>query len=251
VKAAASSAHPSFLALDRHALGLERPEIVAHVAGCATCRAHVAAVEPPSEAPAWALRLGPRRAPGFAWWPLGPRLRALRWGALAFASAFVLWRAAGHFTTGAHIGGYVGGHAGAYVGTYVGTKGDPVLWLYVKHGERVELWNGSDPVHPGDLLRLKVQPDRYQHISVFGRARAPHDYVTLYDAPVPSGQPTALPFSWKVDAQPGDETLLIVLGPASVSPAEVADVLARGAEGRYWSRRLSLVKALARGGASP
>jgi hypothetical protein len=243
VKGAASSAHPSSLALDRHALGLEQPEVAAHVAGCEACRAHVAGVEPATELPAWALRLEPRRAPGFAWWPRAPRLRALRWGVLAFASAFVLWRAAGHFTPGPS-------RAGNYVGNYVGTKGDPVLWLYVKRGERVELWNGSDPVHPGDLLRLKVQPDRYQHISVFGRTRSPHDYVRLYDAPVASGQPTALPFSWKVDAQPGDETLLVILGPASVSPAEIADILARG-EGRYWSRRLSLAKPLTRDGAPP
>jgi hypothetical protein len=238
---AASSAHPSFLALDRHALGVPQPEIAAHVAGCEACRAHVAGVAPVPEVAAWALRLEPRRPPRFAWWP---RWRALRWGVLAFASAFVLWRAAGHFTTGANS-------IGADVGSYVGTKGDPVLWLYVKRGERVELWNGSDPVRPGDLLRLKVQPDRYQHISVFGRTPSPRDYVRLYDAPVASGQPTALPFSWKVDAQPGDETLLVILGPASVSPAEVSDVLARGGEGRYWSRRLSLAKALTRDGAPP
>jgi len=244
VNPAAASPHPSFLELDRHAFGAARPEVAAHAAGCEACRAHLRSVEPASEVPAWVLRIEPRRRPRFTWLA-ATRARALRWGVLVFAGAFVLWMAGDHFATRlTAVGDRVHG-------VYIGTKGDPVLWLYVKRGERIDLWNGTDPVRPGDLLRLKVQPDRHQHISVFGRGQPPQVYVRLYDAPIAAGQPTALPFSWKVDAQPGDETLLVVLGPGSVAPDQVAGILANGDPGRYWSRRLSLTKAVRRDGEPP
>ena len=60
-----------------------------------------------------------------------------------------------------------------------------------------------------------------------------------------------MPFSWKVDAQPGDETLLIVLGAEAVSPDQVANILGHPDEGRHWSRRLVLAKAVLRDGAPP
>ncbi len=215
-------AHPSFLELDRHALGVSAAGVAAHVATCEACQAHLRLVEPggaAADVPAWAL--AQRRRP--------PRLRwSVSFAAAAAACALVLWLAVGHRGGGG-----------------IETKGGPELWLYVKRGERVDLWNGTDPVRPGDRLRLKLQPDRYRHISVFGGAGR------LYDAPLVSGQLTSLPFSWEVDAQPGDETLVVILGPESVAPEEVADVLARGDAARYWSRRLVLAKAAQPGDGAP
>ena len=231
MRPSAASSHPSFLELDRHALGVGSADTKAHVGGCETCRARLGAVEPPAEAPAWALRLEARRPPRFAW-PAALRLRTVAVGVAAFACAFALWIATGH-------------------DPYVGTKGGPEVWLYVKRGERVEIWNGTDPVRPGDLLRLKVQPDRYTHISVFGRDKTPNAYARLYDAPVPPNRAAAVPFAWQVDAQPGDETLLVVLGPDAVSADEAASVLAHGDGGRHWARRLVLAKSVPRDGATP
>ena len=176
MKPPSSSSHPSFLELDRHALGVGRPDTPAHVASCETCRARLGQADPAPSVPAWALRLDARPRARFAW-ASSPRLRPLGWGVTAFACALVLWIATGHLRTRAT-------GIGADTDTYVGTKGGPDIWLYVKRGERVELWNGSDPVHPGDLLRLKVQPDRYRHVSVFGGNKAPNAYTRLYDAAV-------------------------------------------------------------------
>ena len=237
---AAGGPHPSFLELERHALGAARAETAAHLASCEICRGRLPPVEANAEAPAWALRLAPRRAAPFAW-PFAPRLRTLGWGAAAFACAVALWFAGGHLRAPATVGGG---------DPYVGTKGGPELWLYVKRQERVEVWNGTDPIHPGDLLRLKVQPDRYRHISVFGRGRSPDAYVRLYDAALGS-EPTVLPFAWKVDAQPGDETLLVVLGPDAVAPDAIPAVLSPRDGGRHWTRRLVLAKAVPRDGARP
>jgi hypothetical protein len=246
VKADAPSQHPSFLALDRHALGVASADTAAHLAGCETCRAHLRDVAPATGVPAWALEIEAPRRPRFAW-PWAPRSRKLGWGVAALACAAALWVASGHLAGTPATGTGAGTGAGAYVGT----KGGPEIWLYVKRGERIELWNGSDPVHPGDLLRLGVQPDRYRHISVFGGNGAPRAYTRLYDAPVAAGQPTAVPLAWKVDAQPGDETLLVVLGPEAVAPDEVGKILAQGDQGGHWSRRLTLPKAAPRDGAPP
>jgi hypothetical protein len=231
------SAHPSFLELDRHALGAARTDVAAHLAGCETCRARLAPPAPPAEVPGWARQLGPRRRSWFSW-PAAPRRRALGFSVAALAIVALVWTA--------------GGNRNARVnepGGYVGTKGGPGLWLYVKRGERVALWNGSDPVVPGDLLRLKVQPDRFGHISVFETTGKPGAYERLYDAEIASGQLTAVPVSWKVDARPGAETLVVVLGAESVSPDQVAGLLAGGEDGRHWSRRLVLAKVAGPGSA--
>lgn len=237
----AAPPHPSFLELDRHALGAGGADTAAHVASCETCRGHLRLLEAPAEVPAWAARLD-ARAPRRFGWPAALRLRTAGLAVAAFACAFVLWTAVGH----------VRPHITAVDGDpYVGTKGGPQLWLYVKRGDRIEIWNGVDPVRPGDLLRLKVQPDRYPHISVFGRDNAPNAYAKLYDAPVPDDRTAPLPFAWKVDGQPGDETLLIVLGPGAVTADEAASFLAHGDGGRHWVRRLVLAKTVSRDGAPP
>jgi hypothetical protein len=227
------SPHPSFLELDRHALGVVRADVAAHVTSCESCQARLAHPGPAPEIPAWARQLAPRRGSWFSW-PALTRTRALAFAVTALACAALVWTAGGNFIT--RLAG-----SGA-TEDYVGTKGGPSLWLYVKRGDRVALWNGSDPVMPGDLLQLKVQPDRFTHINVFAANKTPGAYTTLYDATIASGQPTTLPSSFRVDAESGDEALLVVLGPESISPGEVATVLARD-KGRYWSHRFVLPKA--------
>lgn len=237
------SQHPSFLALDRHALGIAQPEVAAHLASCEACRARLPAPAPASaaEVPTWARQLPPRRR-AWAFWPVSTKPRAFGLVVAAFACAALLW------VTGDKIRTPGGPH------DYVGTKGGPELWLYVKRGESVALWNGTDPVVPGDLLRIKVQPDRFKHVTVFGATRTPGEYNRLYDSAIVAGEPTALPFALKVDAQPGAETLLVVLGSAVVPPDQADKVPAGDGEneGRRWSRRLVLPKTVSpRDGSRP
>jgi hypothetical protein len=227
--------HPSSLALDRHALGVATPEVAAHVASCEACRARLAA--PADTVPAWARQLPPRHRGWLAWAgrvlaPVGPRRGAFGLAA-ALACVALVWAAGRHGTTPAGPG------------DYVGTKGGgPELWLYVKRGDGVALWNGSDAVAPGDQLRLKIQPGRFKHVTIFGATGAAGAYNRLYDGAIAPGEPTALPFSLRVDAQPGDESLLIVLAAAPAPPDQVEKLLAGDADrdGSRWSRRLVLAK---------
>lgn len=231
---ASGSQHPSYLALDRHALGVAQPEVAAHVATCAICQARLPAPPPAPALPAWARALPPRRRAWLAWPSrTGPRTLGLAVAALACAA--LVWITGGNFGTPA------GSH------DYIGTKGGPELWLYVKRRENVALWNGAEPVIPGDLLRLKIQPDRFKHITVFGLKRTPAGEISrLYDGAITSGEATALPFSLVVDAEPGNETLLVVLGSAAVGPDQLDKVLAADGDkdGRWWSRRLVLSKTI-------
>jgi hypothetical protein len=229
--------HPSWLALDRHALGIAQPDVAAHLASCETCRARLPAPASTSAAPGWARQLPPRPRAWLAW-AVGTRPRALGLAAATFACATLVWFAAGRHNDP---------HG------YLGTKGGPELWLYVKRGEHVALWNGTDPVVPGDLLRLKIQPDRFKHVTVFAASRKPREYSRLYDGAIAPGEPKALPFSLKVDAQPGDESLIVVLGSETVPPDHVDEVLAGDGdkEGRRWSRRLVLAKTIDQRDGSP
>jgi hypothetical protein len=236
----ASSPHPSFMALDRHGLGVAQPEVAAHVAGCETCRARLPAPASTAAVPTWARQLPPR-PPAWFVWPVRMRPRMFGLAVAALACATLVWVAGGDLSTG------VGPHR------YLGTKGGPELWLYVKRGERVALWNGTEPVTPGDLLRLTIQPDRFKHVSVFGATRKPGEYSRLYDGAIAAGEPKALPFSLKVDAQPGEESLLVVLGPAAIPPDQVDKALTGDGdnESRWWTRRLVLSKTVGPRDGSP
>lgn len=236
--ATSESQHPSFLALDRHALGVASPEVAAHVASCATCQARLPATATAPALPAWARQLPPRRRAWFVW-PVRTKPRAFGFAVVAVACAALVWVTARR-------------------PDYIGTKGGAELWLYVKRGDSVALWNGTEPVVPGDLLRLKIQPDRFKHVTVFAVSKpataTAGAYSRLYDSAIAGGEPTALPFSLKVDAQPGDETLLVVLGATAVAPDQVDSVVAGdgGKQSSHWSRRLVLSKAVnARDGSRP
>jgi hypothetical protein len=242
VKAAGAPAeHPSFLELERHALGAARSDVGAHLAACAACRERLPRVDA-SAVPTWARALGPRRR---GW---GARLagawsvpRALLVGGAAFAGVAALW------VGGAHAPRDRGA---SVVAPETATKGAPDVRLFIKRGERVEPWDGSEPVVAGDLLRLEVRPEGFPHISVFEVARD-DTYARIYDAAIAPRGATALPTAWRVDATPGTETLLVVLGPDAISPAEAGALVAHPERGRHWWRLLKLAKAAAKAGAAP
>lgn len=180
-----TTAHPSFLELDRAALGVDiAAPARAHLDACARCRQHVEAMRRSEPPPAWVRHLAPARAPRRAW----------LWGgglALATACAVLLLVArrsapddAARFTT---------------------VKGAPTVLLHVKRGETVATWDGRATVAPGDRLRLEVAPAGYRRIRVLGARGA-----VLHDAPL-GAVAALLPVAWQVDDQPGPETLTIFL----------------------------------------
>ena len=175
--------HPSFLELDRAALGIDVASAThTHLSTCERCRVHVERLAPQEAPPAWVRDLARVRRSRRPW---------LFGGGLALAAAVILLLFArrdadpdASFTT---------------------VKGGPSVAVHVKRGDAVFLWDGLDPVSPGDQLRLEIAATGYQRLQVFAAGGVP-----LYDAPISAGS-TLLPTAWEVDAQPDAETLTIVL----------------------------------------
>lgn len=196
------SPHPSFLQLDRLALGAADPQVAAHVASCDSCRAHLGRLEQPVPLPAWVREAAetPRR-------PRWLRLFAPGLGLVAAAAAVLLVvqsRAVGP--------------------AYDGTKGAPTVGIYIERAGQVSLWNGVQPLRPGDRIELKVAPDGYRHLTVAGLDH--QSPVQLYQGTVaPTGE-TTLPRSFRLDDSPGDEQLLVLFSDAPVTGAELREVFA-------------------------
>jgi len=181
------TAHPSYLALDRAALGAELdPAARAHVDGCARCQAHVERARRPEPPAPWLRALPPARAPS---------RRAWRWGGgLALAAAACAFLLFARARRDAHDD-----RAGATT-----AKGAPEVLLHIKRGDAVTTWDGAAPVVPGDRLRLEIAASGYRRVQVIGAGGA-----LLHDAPLRA--PGLLPVAWEVDDQPGPETLTVIL----------------------------------------
>ncbi|WP_257456467.1 zf-HC2 domain-containing protein [Archangium lipolyticum] len=198
-----SAPHPSFLALDRAAAGDMTEEIRAHLASCPRCAGHVDAMGRPPPVPSWVTSLAdePRRP--------SPLLRWVPWGAGALAAvlALVLWVPRGLEETPSPMTG-------------IRAKGGPAVALYVKHGDSVRLWDGTSPVAPGDLLRLKVMPEGFTWLTV--AAPEGGSWQVLHEGPLSAQGETLLPTSWRVE--PGDqpERLLVVLGHEPLAPESLS-----------------------------
>jgi hypothetical protein len=177
--------HPSFLELDRVALGVDVASTTrTHLSSCERCRHHVEQLEQRDSPPTWVRDLARPRRPRRTWLFGGGF-------ALAAAAAMVLLVVARRdpdpsFTT---------------------VKGGPSVAVHIKRGDAVFVWDGREPVSPGDHLRLEIAATGYHRVQVFAAGD-----VALYDAPIAASSGSVLlPTAWKVDAEPGAETLTIVL----------------------------------------
>jgi hypothetical protein len=218
-----SSEHPSFLALDRAALGHAPAAVTTHVAACDRCGAYVGTAR---EAATSAAPPAARAAP-----PGG--LALVRQAALERRRRR-LWRG---WSLGA--GGFVAAAAACTVllvvgtqsqqqrhvpaadpagGLYLGSKGLPSVWIYVKRDGGPELWDGKKPLASGDRLRVKVDPGGHDRVQVYAM-RAGDNPALLYGGRITQGQGTILPDAWEVDASPGPERLFVVLANRDVLPA--------------------------------
>ncbi|MBS1151827.1 MAG: hypothetical protein H6Q89_3525 [Myxococcaceae bacterium] len=183
--------HPSFLKLDRHALGVDVPEVATHLAGCPQCSAHVARILQPAPVPhSLAAAVRPvRSGRSLLGWLLAP-------AALVAAALLVL-----------------------LPGTpEVRSKGAPALAVFVRHAEQVSRWDGKTPLSAGDAVRLEVAPSQFPYVTVL-QPGAPEAKV-LYEGEVQAQGTVLLPPSWTLDGAPGPERLTVVFSHAALSPTQ-------------------------------
>lgn len=188
--------HPSYLELDAWALGLERPAVDRHLAGCERCRAHTDALRRREAVPDWLATRDMRRRP--------------LWPALALVAAALLIGALAWPTADPPAGG-----------DYVGLKGahaERTLHLFLKRGDRVTPWRGA-ALRPDDAVRLGVTTAVRLHVSLFALdgERAPR---LLFSDWVPPGAPSLLPLALQVDHRPGAERLWVL---TTRYPLDLAD----------------------------
>lgn len=206
--------HPSYLELDRHALGVGSEELRSHIASCGRCGAHVAQLQVDGALPAWAHEPTRKQAAVERW----PRFR-VRWlGGLALAGAA---------TAAVAI---VGVRDIPAPPAYVAAKGMPTVAIYVLRDGSTALWNGTDALRPGDRIRLKVAPEGYGWLAV-SALDSRGDRHPLHEARIAADGDYLLPESWRIDDAPGPERLHIALDRRRVDPSKAV-----------WSTTLELPK---------
>ncbi|MDP1916901.1 MAG: hypothetical protein Q8L14_11670 [Myxococcales bacterium] len=207
--------HPSFLALDRHALGEPTADVILHVAGCLTCRAHVEAVMVAAPIPARVLEL--RQAPAPRWW----RAPWLRLAVPLYLVLAIPFAAATHWAVGRYV-------AKQHTRTAFTVKGAPTAAAWVKRGDTVTLWRG-EPLGPGDAVRFQVVLEHFTRVTVIDATSK----TVLYEAAVTKETTTP---AWTLDAAPGGDVVWVVLSNEAVTPA-IVDTCDGGS---VWCRRFEL-----------
>jgi hypothetical protein len=196
------AAHPSFLALDKASLGLGAADVESHLASCEACRRYVDTVSAPApQADLEQLRLRIARAPS------APSRARWVWLGAPLAAAAAL----------AVLVGVRPQPSLPERPLYIGEKGFSSVWIYVRHGSTTALWDGKKPVVAGDRLRMKVDPGKFTRVEVYSTTD-PDAPELLYRGDVRPGQSVSLPDAWEIDAEPGDERLLVVLSSEVVRP---------------------------------
>ncbi len=218
--------HPSFLELDRAALGLRSAELDQHVETCARCGAYLARVMTRSEPiPAWArtpptpdTRVGGWRAWLPRAWPV------LATAAVAAVLAVVV---------------VVPESPGRDGPAYIGSKSVPAVAVYIKRGEQVFVWDGRAPLVPEDLIRLKVASTEHGYVTVAG---AP-EWAVLFAGPLSAEAETALPTSWRVDAAGSEEVLRVIFSTEPLPADETVRLFSEAPRtDNLWTTELRLPK---------
>ncbi len=244
--------HPSFLALDRAALGSRTDHVSRHLAGCERCRAHVQRIAEPGPAPATARARPQLLRPAARGWPA----RRAWLGGLTVAAAAAIVLVA-----------LIGRHQGERVAQsdpppatgderFDTAKGGRAVGVYILRGRHTFLWNGSESIAPGDTLRLKLVPDGMSQVHVFsggGGARGVGEPQLLHRADLAPDRDVLLDTAWRVDETGEREVLVVVLSRTKISlaAAQAAARTTRTGESRstaalmsddVWVARLVLPK---------
>jgi len=232
--------HPSFLELDRFALGAPLAlTTAAHVGACDRCRRHVETVREAPPVPAelrdrLAAPAADSRPAGVLRWP--GWLRGPRIGAVGLAGALAI---------GALV--FIAREPRAPVVGYDGVKGLPSVWIYVKRDNELALWDGERPLEARDRLRLKIDPQDLTHVDVFTRDDAIGGALApIFDGRLQPGMVTTLPAAWQLDGNSPRESLIVVLSRDGVSPGAAQRFLRDGAPAGVWLRRFDLHPSAAR-----
>jgi hypothetical protein len=223
--------HPSYLERDRLALGATVvPATSAHVAQCDRCRLHLEQVQASPSVPDW-VREMPARPTAEV---LNPARRRWAWriGVASIATSAAIMAI--------FIGKPLHNHVDEQSG-YVGAKGTPVVWIYRKRGEDVALWDGNEPLASGDEIRLKVDPDGFDHVSVFAPTEAGR-FIRLYQGKIKAQTPALLPVAWRLDREARSETLIVILAAKAIAPEDVEAMLGQVEYAQFWVTQLVLPK---------
>ena len=219
------SEHPSYLELDRLALGVaQRADTASHVASCDRCRSHVDKAKTAPAPAGWLPELS--RRPPLA-------RRRLPWmavaGALSLAAAVALfWVVRPSGTDGSAT-------------PYLASKGAPGVWVFLKRADQVKSWNGKEAILEGDGLRLKVDGGGFSQVSVFSPSSS-GGYARLYGGPASPKEAALLPAAWTVDDSPGPEVLLVVLSNKPVEESDLPGLLRRNDTRNFWVKEIVLPK---------
>ncbi|NMO17534.1 hypothetical protein HPC49_25415 [Pyxidicoccus fallax] len=219
--------HPSFLELDRAALGLRSAELDQHVETCARCGAYLARVMNRSEPiPAWA-RTPPApdtRVGGWRGW-LPRAWPVLATAAVAAVLALVVVVPKSPVQDGP---------------AYIAPKGIPAVAVYIKRGEQVFVWDGQASLVPEDLIRLKVASQEHAYVTVAAGAPA---WTVLFAGPLSAEPETALPTSWRVDAAGSEEVLRVIFSTEPLPADETVRLFSEAPRTeKLWTTELRLPK---------
>ncbi|QSQ17620.1 hypothetical protein [Myxococcus landrumensis] len=222
-----SSRHPSFLALDRAALGVRDALLDAHLEACAECRAYVLRPRDAEPIPAWVREAPPARVESFG--------REGPWGRFLAATA-----------TAALVAGAVvlSMKPDALPPPAVAAKGTPVVAVHLKRGDQVFLWDGQSLLQPGDRIRLSVvsEPHRYVYVGAWDSGGL-SGWSLLFAGPLTPGAPLVLPASWRVDAAEGDEHLRVLFSEEPLTEPEALQLFPLAPQGmKLWTVELRLPK---------
>ncbi|HEY0705346.1 MAG TPA: hypothetical protein VGG33_01025, partial [Polyangia bacterium] len=125
---------------------------------------------------------------------------------------------------------------------YVGAKGTPAVQTVVRRGAGTAIWDGRAPVRPRDALAFRVACEGFDRVTVMARPDAQSEVVRVYEGPCPAVA-AVLPFSLTVDAQPGDESVALILSRQPLDDrAAVSAAAARTRNQDLWVVALSLPK---------
>ena len=231
--------HPSFLVLDRYRLGeVPSDDVQRHIESCPDCQEYIGRIRRSLPIPDWAREVmgsQPRRRLSFAW--------------VGGVTAVLVLVGIGFILLPTHQTNEAPRNTQSAPG-FTTVRGSASVGLYIKRGQKVFLWDGERPVHPGDRLRLKVVGGEYSHISVFlvASGGADEHLERLYSGRLDETDEGLLPRAWRVDAAPNDEVLVIALGEGPLTESDIESTSSQDVTtDALWVRRLRIPKETSQG----
>jgi hypothetical protein len=127
---------------------------------------------------------------------------------------------------------------------YVATKGTPAVEILVHRGQDTWIWDGRSPIRGGDTLALRVACEGMGRVAVAAPEGGHWERLSETECPL-AAEP--LPFTLRVDDQPGDEKLAVVLSQSTLDAPRLEHAITEAQQtGEVWAFRFVLPKAVPR-----